>query len=335
MREERMIAESSDISTDDGNFLFSRQSGMNAVTITSYSGLQEHVVVPSKITKREPHSIDYLVDQLGEFVFVQKDSVKSVEISEGITRINNFAFSGSNIESISLPKSVTEISSLAFTNCPNLKNITVAKGNEFFSVFENSLIKHYRGRNILVHAPSNVQGLYVVHFDTTDIADGAFQGSQFSEIFIGKTVRTIGTSAFLDCRNLQKISIPDSVISIGDFAFNGCSSLATITKFSKNVVHIPSFAFMNCTALDHVKIPEGVFSIGYEAFKNCMSLTDISFPKTLQSVGSKVFDECFALKEAVFPRKLDYIEPDSFPHPSTKVVQGKEVPAKGNDRNSR
>jgi hypothetical protein len=92
---------------------------------------------------------------------------------------------------------------------------------------------------------------------------------------------------------------------------------------------------MNCTALDHVKIPEGVVSIGYEAFKNCMSLTDISFPKTLQSVGSKAFDECFALKEAVFPRKLDYIEPDSFPHSSTKVVQGKEAPAKGNDRNSR
>ena len=82
------------------------------------------------------------------------------------------------------------------------------------------------------------------------------------------SVTSIGDDAFLYCRGLTSVTIPNSVTSIGMSAFNGCSGLTSIT------------------------IPDSVTSIGYSAFRGCRSLTSITIPNSVTSIGGSAFNGC-------------------------------------------
>ena len=93
---------------------------------------------------------------------------------------------------------------------------------------------------------------------------------------IGNTVTSIGDSAFYGCSSLTSVTIPDSVTSIGDEAFQGCTGLTNVT-IPNNVTSIGDFAFTSCSGLASVTIGNGVTSIGKEAFAYCSGLTSVTF----------------------------------------------------------
>ena len=80
-------------------------------------------------------------------------------------------------------------------------------------------------------------------------------------VVIESGVTTIGDSAFEDCSSLTSITIPEGVTAIGDFAFADCSSLSSIT-IPEGVTTIGDFAFADCSSLSSITIPEGVTTIG-------------------------------------------------------------------------
>ncbi len=90
----------------------------------------------------------------------------------------------------------------------------------------------------------------------------------------GKVVSRIGGYAFLYCKSLKTIKIPESVKSIGYCAFMGCTSLTSIT-IPSSVTSIGSYAFRNCSSLTSITIPSSVTSIGEGAFSGCSSLASI------------------------------------------------------------
>ena len=178
-------------------------------------------------------------------------------------------FSGTKLETIVLPISVTSIASGAFS-CP-LTSITISQivtniGNGAFSgctslssiIVENGNSKYDSRNNCNAIIESNSHTLI----------------SGCKNTIIPNDCNSIGSSAFYDCSSLTSITIPNNVTSIGDHAFYGCSGLTSIT-IPNSVTSIGEGAFNSCSGLTSITIPNSVTSIGEGAFNSCSGLTTI------------------------------------------------------------
>ena len=125
-------------------------------------------------------------------------------------------------------------------------------------------------------------GKGVITFDgvVTTIGYCAFDGTNsasisntLTSVTIPGSVKTIGNSAFNNCYSLTSVTIPDSVTTIGDWAFRNCKSLTSVT-IPDSVTTIREGAFNYCTSLTSVTIPDSVTEIGGYAFRNCKSLKE-------------------------------------------------------------
>ncbi|MBR3613074.1 MAG: leucine-rich repeat domain-containing protein [Bacteroidaceae bacterium] len=124
------------------------------------------------------------------------------------------------------------------------------------------------------------------------------------------SVTTIGSDAFARCTKLTSITIPNSVISIGERAFSGCG-LTSIT-IPNSVTTIGSAAFMYCTVLTNITIPNSVTSIGGRAFENCTGLTSITIPSSVTSIRYSAFSGCTGLTNITIPNGVTSIEESAF-----------------------
>ncbi len=147
---------------------------------------------------------------------------------------------------------------------------------------------------------------YTLSNDGASYAVSGYTGSA-TEIVIpnqynGLPVTSISTrgsfspSPFSKCTH---ITLPNSLISICDYAFQSCSSLTSII-IPEGVTSIGSHAFSNCSSLISVDIPKSVTSIGSQAFNYCSSLTSIVIPDSVTSLGNFIFNGCNALQYNIY-----------------------------------
>ena len=107
----------------------------------------------------------------------------------------------------------------------------------------------------------------------------------------GYTVKYIGKESFANYSVLKKITLPDSVEAVEEYAFSGCVNLKTV-EFSKNLKKIGFGAFFGCSSLKNITLPEGIETIEDSAFENCKMLKDLKMPKSCTKIGSDVFLGC-------------------------------------------
>ena len=111
-----------------------------------------------------------------------------------------------------------------------------------------------------------------------------------------------GCNAIIETGNNRLIAgckntiIPNSVTSIGSYAFWGCSGLTSLT-IPNSVTSIERGAFYNCSGLTSVTIPNSVTSIGHNAFEGCSGLTSVTIPNSVTSIGDYAFYNCSGLTE--------------------------------------
>ena len=134
---------------------------------------------------------------------------------------------------------------------------------------------------------------YITDVFGANIISNVYENGKGVITFDGN-ITSIGDYAFSGCSSLASITIPNSVTSIEDYVFASCRSLTSVT-IPGSVRSIGINAFNSCTALTDITIGEGVASIGINAFSFCTSLTSITIPSTVTSIGNQAFYYCSSL----------------------------------------
>lgn len=146
----------------------------------------------------------------------------------------------------------------------------------------------------------------------TGIGDFAFFGVDARTFTLPDTLTSIGNNAFNSCRNLTDICIPANVVNLGKSAFYSCEKLKTVT-LSQKTANIGESAFMWCHALENITVPASVQSIGCRAFYGCEKLKNVKIPSdsSLKSIGEEAFYET-ALTSFTIPAKMESIGRSAF-----------------------
>ncbi len=143
----------------------------------------------------------------------------------------------------------------------------------------------------IIIPPRNEAGL-----DVVAIEDNAFSGlDTVTLIEIPDSVKSIGVYAFAECSNLREVTLPNSITTIPAFAFNKCYSLRRISLPS-GITSIENDAFALCSDISEIDLPEGLERIGDSAFRECQSLLTINLPTSLEHIGSYAFWGCSGLR---------------------------------------
>src|ERR1017187_2558537 len=158
----------------------------------------------------------------------------------------------------------------------------------------------------VVNIPSMTNG-----YPVTSIGTNAFDGAGLVNVTIPGSIITIGDWAFFGCQNLTNVTMSNGVTNIGNYTFMGCIGLAGIT-IPDSVTNLGLESFAGCENLNSVVFGNGVTSIGDDAFRDCFGLTNVSIPNNVTSIGGGAFSVCKSLTNATIGSGVTNIEGGPF-----------------------
>lgn len=225
------------------------------------------------------------------------NQIQSVTIPESVTSIGKSAFEHcSKLDSLTIKGVATSIGAYAFASCTSLTSLSLV-GN-FQTIGEQAFA--YCGMTSLT-----------TDADITSIGEYAFSHcTSLTSLSLTGSVQTIGYQAFACCTSLTSLSLTGDIQKIGDYAFGYCSSLYTAT-LSKNLTSIGTYAFEYCTSLNSIEIPGKVTEIGDYAFIDA-GLTSVTIDEGVKSTGAYMFYKCGNLTTVTLPESLTTIADGSF-----------------------
>jgi len=166
-------------------------------------------------------------------------------------------------------------------------------------------------------AVENVRGVFVCD-GIKYIAKGAFWGNYNLEaISLPESLLLLGDSCLADT-NIIEIRIPNSVQYIGQGCFSGCKKMQECI-LPKNLQVIENKAFFRCYSLSSISLPRGITAIGDEAFSES-GIRAITFPEGVRSIGKRAFSDCESLFLVTLPKSLINIADDAFDPPEKNAL---------------
>ena len=212
------------------------------------------------------------VTSIGTWAFVYCTGLTSITLGNSVTSIGGYAFCGcAGLTSITIPNSVTSIGSGAFGGCNSLTSITIP--NSVTSIGDGAF--------------TGCSGLTSINV----ASDNNYYSDNNGVLFNKKKTELI---RYPERKSQTSYTIPNSVTSIGNYAFSVCTGLTSIT-IPNSVTSIGSGAFSGCTGLTSITIPNSVTSIGVWVFYGCSGLTSITIPNSVTSIGDGAFTGCSGL----------------------------------------
>lgn len=330
------------------------------IEIRSYTGKRRYITVPEEIEGKAVSSIGEFafegetrlrevrlpsrLRRIRTGAFAGCTNLYKIDIPASVTEIGASAFSNAvRLGTFAIPadSNLISIGDNAFANCTKLRRVDLpaslksVNGSVFFGTTSNMEInvasknKHFVSidgvlfnytKSMIVAYPAGRTAAYTVPENVRYIGSCAFAYTKASLVDLGN-VTEIGGSAFA-ASSLSAVVIPDTVISMGEYAFQSSAYLSSV-KIGNGLRSISKEAFEYCSNLSEITIPAGIESIGGAAFKfaglgklifennsklkviageafyKC-PLTSVDFPDSLMNIGDSAFSECFSLSSISF-----------------------------------
>ena len=204
--------------------------------------------------------------------------------------------------------SVTSIGDRAFDQCSGLTSVTIP--NSVTTIGEEVFGNCSRLNSVIVDKNNGT-------YDSRDNCNAIIKTST-NKLIVGcknttipNSVTSIGDRAFYGCSELTSVTIPNSVTSIGESAFYGCSGL-TSAIIGNSVKSIGESAFDSCSGLTSVTIGNSVKSIGEGAFRYCSGLTSVTIPNSVTFIGEDAFSDCSGLTSVTIGNSVTSIGQEAF-----------------------
>lgn len=293
-------------------------------------------------------------DSIREGTFRGCPNLTKITIGEGLKYIGYNAFSNSPVKEANLPSTLRDISSNAFRGssyCPFINDIQpenhiryigkvaylcVDKNQEEYTIKDgtvtlaDNLFENWLGNATTFHIPASVE----------QIGNRAFAYTQIKALPEMPGLKRIGGEAFYGCKNLKKLTIPETVEYIGGGAFYGCSNIWSLTY---NAINAECESFMESNApLEKIvigdkvrRLPRGIFSgreftevalpaclerIDESAFRGCENLTTINLSDSIRYIGDDAFYGCSSLKNIHWPLRLTTIGSRAFRQTALETI---------------
>ena len=173
---------------------------------------------------------------------------------------------------------------------------------------DNATITAYKGNATAIVIPSKLDGYTVVA-----VGYGVFQNNNnLRAVTIPDTVTSIGGYAFYACKKLSDVSLSANLVSLGDRSFGNCTSLKGI-EIPKTLKTAYAFGpFSGCSALTNVTLEQGMTAVAPNLFYNCSGIVSIKIPDTVTSIGNDAFRNCDSLKNVEIPDSVTEIKTEAF-----------------------
>ena len=283
------------------------------VVITGYWGSDTDIVIPAEIYG-DP------VVGIGDFAFSYSE-LTSVVIPEGVTYIDEYAFSGcESLISVSLPSTMESIGESAFEGCTSLElvkyNGTETKAAEIAIGESNDYLLNatweYADGGEEPEIPETDFVCELVDGKITIVGYTGAGGEVVIPTSIGAyPVVTIGNDAFKSNMDITVVQFPEGLVSIGSHAFAFCENLITI-ELSSTIQTIGASAFSFCENLTEVIIPDSVTTIGQNAFTWCFKVEKIVIGDGVETIEDGTFDRAFALTDLTIGKNVKTIGAQAF-----------------------
>lgn len=241
------------------------------------------VVIPESVTS------------IGSCAFEFCSSLTRITGGENIRNIGAYAFQYCDIEDLHIPSSLEYIGDYAFTHNYRLKSITVSSDNKTYTMPE--------GSNVLIRTASNSVVLGI------------------NKVVIPEGIRRIENGAFNGIRTITSITIPASLQSIGNWAFDACDALQDVyisnltvwcniefyNKYS-TPMYCANNLYLNGEKITDLVIPSDISYISPYSFSNCTNIASVTIPNGITHIGESAFMGCTKLKTVYNLSALDIVK---------------------------
>ena len=317
--------------TKIGEYAFSYCSGLISVTmeegvqtIGDYAFQRctnlPQIVIPNSVTKigddafgrcsnLTTATIGNHVDTIGSDAFISCERLMSIELPTSVSYIGESAFHGCLSMNKAIVHSTAELDPLCMILL-NPQIDTIVAPASIFDIDEyyrlnfvvTKRMKYVRATTgeltedafaVIRRSASTLETLDMAGTTNTSLADEAFSNMyRLRTLALPSGVTEISYKAAAECVNLTQVTIPASVETIGQRAFENCRSLQAVIFSGNNLQTIGNWAFYNNHALRQITIPAGVTTIGAGAFYGCTYLEELAMPASLLNVGDNAFALC-------------------------------------------
>ena len=245
-------------------------------------------------------TISSSVTAIPQYLFYRCTALSDVAIQGQLESIPEFSFSDCNLSALTLPNSVKSIGMYAFADNPAMKSAVLGDN---VKLIDNHA---FSGCNLsALTLPNSIKSIGMYAF-----ADNPAMKSAV----LGDNVKLIDNYAFSGCSNLTNLDLGNSLVTIGDYAFQSIGSKVNTglnVVFPNTLSSIGKYAFKE-SSISSINIPNSVTKIGECCFTGNTKLKEVTIGKGCRELPEGIFSDCLALTSVVLNDGLEKISNKAF-----------------------